>query len=78
MTIATRGQGVGIDPPDSQQSTQVHSSDIIFIAFNHFRNDRIFLVFCCVTIHILYLCNFLILMYKLLYHTSTVQEVRTI
>lgn len=23
MTIATRGQGVGIDPPDSQQSTQV-------------------------------------------------------
>ncbi|XP_033356836.1 probable ubiquitin carboxyl-terminal hydrolase FAF-X isoform X1 [Bombus vosnesenskii] len=25
MTIATRGQGVGIDPPDSQQSTQMHS-----------------------------------------------------
>lgn len=24
MTIATRGQGVGIDPPDSQQSTQVY------------------------------------------------------
>jgi len=24
MTIATRGQGVGIDPPDSQQNTQVH------------------------------------------------------
>ncbi|XP_046818690.1 probable ubiquitin carboxyl-terminal hydrolase FAF-X isoform X1 [Vespa crabro] len=25
MTIATRGQGVGIDPPDSQQSSQMHS-----------------------------------------------------
>ncbi|XP_012528213.1 probable ubiquitin carboxyl-terminal hydrolase FAF-X isoform X2 [Monomorium pharaonis] len=25
MTIATRGQGVGIDPPDSQQNTQMHS-----------------------------------------------------
>ncbi|KZC06489.1 putative ubiquitin carboxyl-terminal hydrolase FAF-X [Dufourea novaeangliae] len=25
MTIAARGQGVGIDPPDSQQSTQMHS-----------------------------------------------------
>lgn len=23
MTIATRGQGVGIDPPESQQTTQV-------------------------------------------------------
>ncbi|XP_024944100.1 probable ubiquitin carboxyl-terminal hydrolase FAF-X isoform X6 [Cephus cinctus] len=25
MTIATRGQGVGIDPPESQQNTQIHS-----------------------------------------------------
>ncbi|XP_076659536.1 ubiquitin carboxyl-terminal hydrolase-like faf [Halictus rubicundus] len=25
MTIAARGQGVGMDPPDSQQSTQMHS-----------------------------------------------------
>ncbi|XP_015113730.1 probable ubiquitin carboxyl-terminal hydrolase FAF-X isoform X2 [Diachasma alloeum] len=25
MTIATRGQGVGIDPPENQQTTQMHS-----------------------------------------------------
>lgn len=29
MTIATRGQGVGIDPPESQQNTQVNINFIV-------------------------------------------------
>lgn len=40
MTIPIRGQGVGIDPPDSQQNTQVRCINIVSTLSSDIMNNN--------------------------------------